>query len=182
MALAIWQQRRAERSARTAVGRARRGRGRMSAETFTRHDPPTRRASQGNCRRRRRRRRARVHRRRRGGGGLGGRSALERGEILRRAADLLEGRIEPAATRLVADIGKAIRDARAEAARAVAILRYHAADTQQPSGETYPSGEPGTLLMTLSEPVGVVCAITPWNFPLAIPAWKLARPSPAATR
>ena len=71
-------------------------------------------------------------------------------------------------------MGKAIRDARAEAGRAVSILRYHAADALQPSGATYPSAEPDTLLMTISEPVGVVCAITPWNFPLAIPAWKLA--------
>ena len=69
-------------------------------------------------------------------------------------------------------MGKAIRDARAEAGRAVSILRYHAAGAL--SGATYPSAEPDTLLMTISEPVGVVCAITPWNFPLAIPAWKLA--------
>ena len=101
-------------------------------------------------------------------------SAVQRGEVLRRAADLLEGRTEEAARRLTADMGKAIRDARAEAGRAVSILRYHAADALQPSGATYPSAEPDTLLMTISEPVGVVCAITPWNFPLAIPAWKLA--------
>ncbi len=101
-------------------------------------------------------------------------TAVARGEILRRAADLLEARVDEAARRLVADIGKPIRDARAEALRACAILRYHAGEALQPEGETYPSAADDTLVMTLSEPVGVVCALTPWNFPLAIPAWKLA--------
>ena len=99
---------------------------------------------------------------------------MQRGDVLRRAADLLEGRTEAASRRLTADMGKAISDARAEAGLAVSILPYHAADALQPSGATYPSAEPDTLLMTISEPVGVVCAITPWNFPLAVPAWEAA--------
>ncbi len=98
----------------------------------------------------------------------------EREAILRRAADLLEARLDEAAERLVADIGKPIRDARAETLRAAAILRFHAAEALQPDGETHPSSAPDTTVISLSEPVGPVCAITPWNFPLAIPAWKLA--------
>ena len=101
-------------------------------------------------------------------------TAVARGEILRRAADLLEARADEAAVRLVADIGKAIRDARGEALRACAILRYHAAEATQPEGETYPSAADDTMVLTIADPVGVVCALTPWNFPLAIPAWKLA--------
>ena len=101
-------------------------------------------------------------------------TAVARGEILRRAADLLEARADEAATRLVADIGKAIRDARGETLRACAVLRYHAAEATQPEGETYPSASDDTMVLTIAEPVGVVCALTPWNFPLAIPAWKLA--------
>jgi acyl-CoA reductase-like NAD-dependent aldehyde dehydrogenase len=100
--------------------------------------------------------------------------AAARGDVLRRAADLLEARLDEAARRLTADMGKAIRDARPEVARSVAILRYFAAELLQPSGETYPSADPSTMLLTVQEPLGIVCAITPWNFPFAIPTWKLA--------
>ncbi|QEC49798.1 aldehyde dehydrogenase family protein [Baekduia soli] len=97
-----------------------------------------------------------------------------RGEVLRRAADLLEARVDEAWRRLTADMGKTARDARGEVLRSVAILRYFAGELSQPSGETYPSADPATLLMTVEEPLGIVCAITPWNFPSAIPTWKLA--------
>ncbi len=100
--------------------------------------------------------------------------APARSEVLRRAAELLEARADEAAHRLTADMGKAIRDARAEVLRSVAILRYFGGELLQPSGETYPSTDPATTLLTVEEPLGVVCAITPWNFPFAIPTWKLA--------
>jgi acyl-CoA reductase-like NAD-dependent aldehyde dehydrogenase len=100
--------------------------------------------------------------------------APARADVLRRAADLLEARADEAARRLTADMGKAIRDARAEVMRSVAILRYFSGELLQPSGETYPSADPATTLLTVEEPLGVVCAITPWNFPFAIPTWKLA--------
>ncbi|MCW3066586.1 MAG: aldehyde dehydrogenase family protein, partial [Solirubrobacterales bacterium] len=97
-----------------------------------------------------------------------------RAEILRRAADALEARADEGARRLTSDMGKALRDARAEVLRSAAILRYFAGELLQPSGETYPSADPATMLFTVEEPLGVVCAITPWNFPFAIPTWKLA--------
>lgn len=100
--------------------------------------------------------------------------APARAEVLRRAADLLVERQDEAAHRLTADMGKAIRDARAEVLRSAAILRYFSGELLQPSGETYPSADPATMLLTVEEPLGVVCAITPWNFPFAIPTWKLA--------
>ncbi|WP_079045784.1 aldehyde dehydrogenase family protein [Carbonactinospora thermoautotrophica] len=100
--------------------------------------------------------------------------APQRAEILRRAADLLEARVDEAARRLTSDMGKAIRDARAEVLRSVAILRYFSGELLQPAGEIYPSADPNTMLLTVEEPLGVVCAITPWNFPFAIPTWKLA--------
>jgi len=100
--------------------------------------------------------------------------APARAEILRTAADLLTARLEEAAERLTLDMGKAIRDARAEVLRSVAILRYFGGELFQPEGETYPSSDPDTTLMTVEQPLGVVCAITPWNFPFAIPTWKLA--------
>jgi len=106
--------------------------------------------------------------------GWGTTPASQRAEILRLAGDGLEGRVDEAAQRLTADMGKAIRDARAEVLRSVAILRYFAGELLQPIGETYASADPSTMLMTIEQPLGVVCAITPWNFPFAIPIWKLA--------
>jgi aldehyde dehydrogenase (NAD+) len=100
--------------------------------------------------------------------------APERGATLQRAADLLDERREAAAQTLTEDMGKAIRDARAEVARSSAIFRWFAAEALQPAGEVYPSADPELLLMTREVPLGVVAAITPWNFPFAIPAWKLA--------
>jgi aldehyde dehydrogenase (NAD+) len=100
--------------------------------------------------------------------------APARASVLRRAADILEGRLDDAAHRLTSDMGKAIRDAQAEVQRSVAILRYYSGELLQPAGETYPSADAGTLLMTIEQPLGIVCAVTPWNFPFAIPTWKLA--------
>jgi len=101
-------------------------------------------------------------------------SAPQRSDVLRRAADLLEERADEAAHRLTSDMGKVIRDARAEVLRSAAVLRYFSGELLQPTGETYPSADPATLLLTVEEPLGVVCVITPWNFPFAIPTWKLA--------
>lgn len=71
-------------------------------------------------------------------------------------------------------MGKAVKDARAEVQRSVAILRYFSGELLAPIGETYASADPSTALLTVEQPLGVVCAITPWNFPFAIPTWKLA--------
>jgi aldehyde dehydrogenase (NAD+) len=100
--------------------------------------------------------------------------AIARGEVLHRAAAELDRRREEIAQALTAEEGKAIRDARGEVARGAAVLRYFAGECAQPEGEVYASATPGTLLYTVREPLGVVAAITPWNFPVAIPVWKLA--------
>ena len=97
-----------------------------------------------------------------------------RGDILRRAADLLEQRADTVARNLAREEGKALFEAMGETKRAVAILRYYAGQTLEPDGEIYPSQSPITLLYARREPVGVVAAITPYNFPIAIPAWKVA--------
>jgi acyl-CoA reductase-like NAD-dependent aldehyde dehydrogenase len=107
-------------------------------------------------------------------GPWGARTAAERAAVLRRAADLLEGRVEEATAALVADIGKAQRDSRGEVLRTVDIFRYHAGAALQADGETFPSAASDTTLLSLREPLGVIAAITPWNFPSAIPGWKLA--------
>lgn len=98
----------------------------------------------------------------------------ERETILRRAGDLLEQRVDAATEALVADVGKAWGDARGEVLRGAAILRFHGQAALQASGEVFDGSDPATLLLTCREPVGVVGAITPWNFPVAIPLWKIA--------
>lgn len=106
--------------------------------------------------------------------GWAGTSAQERSRILREAADLIGESTEELARTLTADMGKAIHDARLEVTRGAEILRYFAGEILQADGETFPSTDPSILLMTMSEPIGVVGVITPWNFPVAIPLWKLA--------
>jgi acyl-CoA reductase-like NAD-dependent aldehyde dehydrogenase len=105
--------------------------------------------------------------------GWGALPAPARGDMLRRVGDLLEARADGLGRELAAEEGKTAWEAVGEARRAGAIFRYFAGETLQPDGETF-SGTLAPLLLTRREPVGVVVAITPWNFPLAIPAWKIA--------
>lgn len=103
-----------------------------------------------------------------------GMPAPARGEILRKAAELLDSRAAAVGRDLTREEGKTLAEGIGETKRAVAILRYFAAQTLEPDGETYPSASPLTFLYARREPVGVIAAITPWNFPIAIPAWKIA--------
>ncbi len=101
-------------------------------------------------------------------------SGHSRGEILRKAADILESRLEEVARAMVRENGKTILEARGETARGVALLRFYAAEGARPSGEVIPSVNPRTFIYTSRAPLGVVSVITPWNFPVAIPIWKIA--------
>jgi aldehyde dehydrogenase (NAD+) len=100
--------------------------------------------------------------------------APARGEVLRTAADLLDERADAIGRDLAREEGKTLVEAIGETRRAAAILRYYAGQTLEPDGETYPSHSALTFLYARREPLGVVLAITPWNFPIAIPAWKIA--------
>jgi len=71
-------------------------------------------------------------------------------------------------------MGKPLAESRVECLRAARVLQFFAGEAHRPFGEHYESDLPGTWLFTRREPVGVVGLITPWNFPAAIPAWKLA--------
>lgn len=102
------------------------------------------------------------------------RTALERGDILYRAAlrlDQSAGEIADLASR---EMGKPIAEMRSEVRRGGEILRYYAGEGARALGEVYPSARPGALLYTWRRPLGVVALITPWNFPVAIPLWKIA--------
>jgi len=103
-----------------------------------------------------------------------GRHPAPRAGILFRASVLLAERAEAIGRDLVREEGKTLPEAIGETRRAAAILRYFAGQASEPIGELYASATPGTRLYTQRIPVGVVAAITPWNFPIAIPAWKIA--------
>ncbi len=100
--------------------------------------------------------------------------APARGEFLRKAADVIEGRLEDIALGLMREEGKSLPEARGETLRAVTLMRYHAAQTMLPDGDVIPSAGASTFLYSLRVPLGVCAAITPWNFPIAIPVWKCA--------
>jgi acyl-CoA reductase-like NAD-dependent aldehyde dehydrogenase len=101
-------------------------------------------------------------------------SPITRANILHKAANILESRIPEVGRELTREEGKTLKEGIGETTRAVQILRYFAGEAQQPSGEQYPSANPLTLLYTTREPLGVTAIVTPWNFPIAIPAWKIA--------
>ncbi len=97
-----------------------------------------------------------------------------RGEHLHRWAGAVAARQEEIAQAMTREVGKPIAEARGEAARCVAILRYYAGEAVRDVGEVIPAQAPGALQFTLRQPLGVVALITPWNFPAAIPMWKAA--------
>ncbi|GAA5020920.1 aldehyde dehydrogenase family protein [Streptomyces siamensis] len=100
--------------------------------------------------------------------------APARGTILMDAAEILRGRHEEAARDLVREEGKTLAEARGEVRRAIDVLRFFGSEGWRLGGQVLPSSFPDTTVQTRREPVGVVGLITPWNFPIAIPAWKLA--------
>lgn len=97
-----------------------------------------------------------------------------RAEILHRTASLLEAQADEAANEIATHAGKTIADARAEVARTATLFRFFAEQARSSDGEIGDAEETGTTIFTRREPLGVVALITPWNFPLAIPARKLA--------
>src|SRR5947199_1095572 len=106
--------------------------------------------------------------------GWSGMPAAGRGAVLIRAADAVEARVEEIAADMTREMGKPLREARLEAARAAAIFRFFAGEAWRPKGELFEQSATGSALYTVRRPIGVVALITPWNFPAAIPAWKTA--------
>ncbi|HEX3291651.1 MAG TPA: aldehyde dehydrogenase family protein [Gaiella sp.] len=100
--------------------------------------------------------------------------APARAAIFHRAAEAIDARTEDVARDMTAEMGKPLREARMETARAATILRFAAGEAWRPIGEVYAASVPLQRLFTVRRPLGVVGLITPWNFPIAIPVWKLA--------
>lgn len=99
---------------------------------------------------------------------------IARGLVLRRAAELLAQRAESVAALMTREQGKTLAESRGEVAASVETLHYHAGRARSADGVLYPSGNPDEVVRTVRRPLGVVGVITPWNFPVQIPAWKLA--------
>lgn len=100
--------------------------------------------------------------------------APKRGEILLQVAQLLRSEKESLAKLLVREMGKALKEARGDVQEAIDIFEYMAGEGRRLFGHTTPSELKNKFCMTVRKPIGVVGLITPWNFPYAIPAWKLA--------
>ncbi|MDD1478456.1 aldehyde dehydrogenase family protein [Arthrobacter sp. H16F315] len=100
--------------------------------------------------------------------------APSRGAILLAAGNLLLDRQAAIAGDLVGEEGKTLAEAKGEVKRAADVLRFFGSLGWAATGEVLPSGLPDTTITTRREPLGVVGLITPWNFPIAIPAWKSA--------
>jgi acyl-CoA reductase-like NAD-dependent aldehyde dehydrogenase len=103
----------------------------------------------------------------------GGRPAGDRAAFLERAADALAARVDEVAELLTREEGKPLTDARNETGRAVRNLRLYAGEALRLRGATFPADEAGVRVWSTADPLGVVAAISPWNFPLSLSSRKI---------
>lgn len=101
-------------------------------------------------------------------------SGAARGEFLFKAADAMQARMDEIAETLTREMGKTYPEAKGETARGIAILKYYAGEGMRSIGEVIPSTDRDALMFTTRLPLGTVAVIAPWNFPVAIPVWKMA--------
>ena len=97
-----------------------------------------------------------------------------RGRILFQVQALMEREKDGLARLLTREEGKTVKESMGEIQRTINILEYTAAEGRRMGGRTVPSELPHNFCYTLRQPLGVVACITPWNFPVAIPVWKIA--------
>ncbi len=101
-------------------------------------------------------------------------AAPARGAFLFKAAEILDSRFESVAAEMTREEGKTLPEAKGEVRRSINILRYFAGEGARLNGMMVPSERDRVQMFAIRKPVGVCGLITPWNFPSAIPAWKLA--------
>lgn len=99
---------------------------------------------------------------------------VQRAKVLTGAAAWLEHHADVFAEELTREEGKPLAQSKDEILRSAQVLRFYAVEGQSFSGETFPSDDPDMTVHTQREPLGVVTVITPWNFPISIPARKIA--------
>ena len=97
-----------------------------------------------------------------------------RGGILFKAAEILDSRFEQLALEMTREEGKTLPESKGEVRRAINIFRYFAGEGSRIPGHLVPSERDRVFMYSFRKPLGVVGLVTPWNFPSAIPAWKLA--------
>ena len=97
-----------------------------------------------------------------------------RGNYLFKTAEILDRKFEQLATEMTREEGKTLPEARGEVRRAINIFRYFAGEGSRMPGILVPSERDRVHMFAIRKPIGVVGLVTPWNFPSAIPAWKLA--------
>lgn len=97
-----------------------------------------------------------------------------RGAYLRSAADSLEERFDELSRLVTREMGKCIGSADGEVQRAIDLLNYYAEVARDKGGDAPPSAQDDTLTYTTREPLGTAAVVTPWNYPIAIPTWKIA--------
>ena len=100
--------------------------------------------------------------------------APRRGEILYRFAQLLTERKDEFAELMAREMGKVLAEPRGDVQEAIDMSFYMAGEGRRLFGQTTPSELRDKFNMSMRQPIGVVGAITPWNFPIAIPSWKIA--------
>ncbi len=100
--------------------------------------------------------------------------APSRGRIVTRAARLMEDHKEELAQLLTREEGKTIGESRGELQRSINVAEFCAGEARRLNGETIQSELPSNFAYTVKQPLGVVACVTPWNFPVAIPVWKIA--------
>ncbi|MHC4598101.1 MAG: aldehyde dehydrogenase family protein [Planctomycetota bacterium] len=99
--------------------------------------------------------------------------APKRGEIIQRTASILKERKDALGEIVTREMGKVIAEGKGDVQEAIDFLEYIAGEGRRLHGETTPSELPNKFAMTVRHPIGVVGCITPWNFPFAIPSWKI---------
>jgi len=97
-----------------------------------------------------------------------------RGRVIAKAAILMEQQKEELGRILTREEGKTLKDSIGEVQKSINILEFMAGESRRIGGETLPSELPKNFAYTIKQPLGVVAAITPWNFPVSIPVWKIA--------
>jgi acyl-CoA reductase-like NAD-dependent aldehyde dehydrogenase len=100
--------------------------------------------------------------------------APRRGEFLFKAAEILESRLQQLGEDMTREEGKTLPEAKGEVKRAINIFRYFGGEGARQFSYQIPSERDNVFCYTMRKPLGVVGLITPWNFPSAIPAWKMA--------
>ena len=99
--------------------------------------------------------------------------APKRAELLFRAAELLVDRKESFARDMTREMGKVLDETRGDVQEAIDMTYYIAGEGRRLYGQTVPSELPDKYAMSVRQPLGVCAIITPWNFPMAIPSWKI---------